>query len=134
MKNKIIAFIITTIALYATSISCMSLNNTTGNATSPGTTSQIPQNTDDNISLEKTHLNLKIFQTLGKHQALAWTTHYDIVKIITLDNIYYDGKQIKGDFILVDTYTYETTQGIVKTVPVYVLTSEYDLIKVILHR
>ena len=40
-------------------------------------------------------------------------------------NWVWDGKKISGYYILVDTYTYETKKGMIKTVPVYVLTSEY---------
>lgn len=81
---------------------------------------------EDNISKENTYLNLSIFQTLSKHEALAYTNNYDVVKIETATDTYYDGKKISGYFTLVDTYSYTTRDDFYKTVPVYVLTSEYN--------
>ena len=84
----------------------------------------------NNISRKKTYLNLTIFQTYeGNRAALALTKNYDVVKIETVLDVYYDGKQINGNFTLIDTYSYETTKGIIKTVPVYVLTREYNKLK-----
>ena len=79
----------------------------------------------NNISKETSYLSLKIIQTLGKGEALAVTEKYDIVKIASLSDIYYDGKRIEGKFTLLGTYTYQTKKGDWKTVPVFVRTSEY---------
>lgn len=84
----------------------------------------------NNISRKKTYLNLTIFQTYeGNRAALAWTKNYDVVKIETVFDVYYDGKQINGNFTLIDTYSYETRGERVKTVPVFVLTREYNEFK-----
>ena len=69
---------------------------------------------------------MTIIQTISKNEALAWTKNYDVVKIETVTDTYYDGKKISGYFTLVGTYSYVTNQHISKTVPVYVLTSEYS--------
>lgn len=70
-------------------------------------------------------LKLKVFQTLSKTEALAWTSDYDVVKVIILDDFVYDGKEYSGVFVLVDTYTYTTREDIQKTVPVYIKRSDY---------
>ena len=82
---------------------------------------------NNNINAEQTNLNVEIFQTLSKTSALAHTSlwsDYKVVKIVTTKDVYYDGKQISGLFVLVDTYTYETKDGRIKTVPVYQRKSE----------
>ena len=76
------------------------------------------------ISRKETYLNLKIFQTLDRGEALAVTEDLEAVKIVSAKDIYYDGKRIRGVFVLVDTYTYKTQKGDYKTVPVFVLKSE----------
>ena len=81
----------------------------------------------NNINAEQTNLNVEIFQTLSKTSALAHTSlwsDYKIVKIVTTKDVYYDGKQISGLFVLVDTYTYKAMDGSIKTVPVYQRKSE----------
>lgn len=70
-------------------------------------------------------LNLKVFQTLSKTEALARTSDFDVVKVIILDDLVYDGKEYSGVFVLVDTYTYTTREDIQKTVPVYMRRSDY---------
>lgn len=79
----------------------------------------------DSISTNGPYLNLTIFQTLNKNEALARTNNYDVVKIESLSMVLYDGKTVSGYFTLVDTYSYMTKNGLTKTVPVYVLRSEY---------
>ncbi len=84
--------------------------------------------TEDDTSTtytSKQNLSVKIFQTLDKNSALARTSDYDVVKLVTMEEMYYDGKKITGTFVLVDTYTYETKKGDYKTVPVYIRYSEY---------
>lgn len=83
----------------------------------------------NNINKEKTYLSVKIFQTLNKNAALARTDRWDVVKIESLEEMYYDGKSITGTFVLVDTYSYETKDGTIKTVPVYIRESEYRKLK-----
>ena len=72
------------------------------------------------------YVNATIFQTLDSGSALALDDNFNVVRFITNEEIYYDGLVVKGRFRLVDTYTYETTQGRVKVVPVYVRLSEYN--------
>lgn len=78
------------------------------------------------IRKQTKYLDVKIFQTLSKYEALAAPRlSADVVKITTQEDLYYDGKEIKGYFILIDTYTYEANSGITKTVPVYISLDEY---------
>ena len=76
-------------------------------------------------SSDLTYLSIEIIQTISKTEALAWTNDSKVVKLETTSEIYYDGKEIYGNFILVGTYNYITKKGIIKTVPVYVRTTEY---------
>ena len=71
------------------------------------------------------YLSVEIIQTFSKNEALAWTKDYDIVKIETTSEVYYDGKSIAGAFCLAGTYTYTTKDGRLKTVPVYIRDREY---------
>ena len=73
-------------------------------------------------------MNAKIFQAVNSHEALATTSrelNSIVVKLITSEDTYYDGKRVSGTFIMVDTYTYENKQEIIKTVPVFIKVSEY---------
>ncbi|MGM9754004.1 MAG: hypothetical protein ACI3ZK_08165 [Candidatus Cryptobacteroides sp.] len=45
--------------------------------------------------------------------------------IVTNTNILYDGQVVEGTWVLVDTYTYETKNNNIKTVPVLMPLSEY---------
>ena len=47
----------------------------------------------NNISSTTTYLSLTIFQTLDKGIALARTDSWDIVRIDTIEDMYYDGKK-----------------------------------------
>jgi len=58
------------------------------------------------------------------------------VKLITSEDTFYDGKVVRGDYIMVDTYTYTYKPGIqketeeyVKTVPVFIKASEKNVPK-----
>ena len=78
---------------------------------------------------DKCHLNATIFQAVNNHEALAATSqefNSIVVKLITSEDTYYDGKKVSGTYIMVDTYTYENKQGITKTVPVFIKVSEYS--------
>ena len=77
-------------------------------------------------------LDMKVIQTLSQHSALALTkvSGYsvylgDVVKVISETGIMYDDLVLKGRFVLVGTYTYETKKETIKTVPVYMSSSEY---------
>lgn len=76
------------------------------------------------ISKTKTKLKLQIIQTITPNEGLASTPGYDVVKVRTISEKIYDGKQMKGTFIMVDTYTYTTIKGVVKTIPVFVPAKE----------
>lgn len=67
-----------------------------------------------------------IFQTQDSNTALAMDGYLNVIQVITTEEVYYDGRQISGLFVLVDTYAYETVQHRVKVVPVYVRLSEYN--------
>ena len=77
---------------------------------------------------DKCYLNTTIFQAVNSHEALATTSREPnsiVVKLITSEDTYYDGKRVSGTFVMVDTYTYENKQEIIKTVPVFIKVSEY---------
>ncbi|MDD7083584.1 MAG: hypothetical protein PUI22_07085 [Bacteroidales bacterium] len=77
---------------------------------------------------DRCNLNLKVFQTLSKTEALCTqegSYSMDVYKIVTETNILYDGQIIGGTWVLVDTYTYETKDNSIKTVPVLMPLSEY---------
>ena len=77
---------------------------------------------------DKCYLNATIFQAINSHEALATTSREPnsiVVKLITSEDTYYDGKRVSGTFVMVDTYTYENKQEITKTVPVFIKVSEY---------
>lgn len=83
---------------------------------------------DDNIGSDigKTKfIHVEIIQTLSKYEALAWDSDYNVVKIETAEDIYYDGKKISGIFYLTGVYEYTNKKGTEKTVPVYVKEDEY---------
>ena len=71
------------------------------------------------------NLSVEIFQTLNKNEALARTTSWDVVKLESTEEVYYDGKKITGPFIMIGTYQYTTRNDMDKTVPVYIKESEY---------
>lgn len=79
------------------------------------------------ISRERGSMSFKIFQTLDNGEALVHltTNTVDVAKIVTLEEIYYDGKVVNGYFILVDTFKYQTRRGEIKTVPVFIKQKEY---------
>lgn len=79
------------------------------------------------ISRERGSMGFKIFQTLDKGEALVHPTSnsVDVAKIVSLEELYYDGKVIGGYFILIDTYKYQTRNGDIKTVPVFIKQKEY---------
>ena len=87
---------------------------------------------------DKCYLNVKIFQAFNSHEALAKgsTDNSIVVKLITTEDVFYDGKVLRGEYIMVDTYTYtykpdakKETEEYVKTVPVFIKTSEKNIPK-----
>lgn len=75
--------------------------------------------TSSSYDEDLTYLSVEIFQTLSQTEALAWTKDYKVVKLVTESEILYDGKKVKGEHRLIDTYTYATKGESIKTVPVY---------------
>ena len=67
--------------------------------------------TDSDISSDRTYLSVEIIQTLSKTEALAWTRNYKVVKIETDSEIFYDGKEVAGEYMLTGTYTYPNKEG-----------------------
>lgn len=91
-------------------------------------TSCSPSNTAGlGISRERGTMSFKIFQTLDNGEALANPTSssVDVAKIVSLEEIYYDGKVVNGYFILIDTFKYQTRNGDIKTVPVFIKQKEH---------
>ena len=87
---------------------------------------------------DKCYLNVKIFQALNSHEALAkgFENNSIVVKLITSEDTFFDGKVLKGEYIMVDTYTYtykpdaqKGTEEYIKTVPVFIKTSEQNIPK-----
>lgn len=80
----------------------------------------------------KRYLNVKVLQTLSKTEALVVpNSQYDtnVYKVITSNEMLYDGKVIRGWYVLIDTYTYVTVKDLQKTVPVYISLNDYRLLK-----
>lgn len=77
------------------------------------------------------YISVEIFQTFVDGGALAMSTNafsphcYDVIKLETKKEFYYDGAKVRGQFVMVGRYSYENKQHIVKTVPVYVRATEY---------
>lgn len=89
-------------------------------------------NNINDISAEKTYINGYIMQTLDKNSALVTikTSEYrsSVVLIVTESDKeeYYDDKPISNNYVRIGTYSYTTTKNVKKTVPVYILESEYN--------
>lgn len=87
---------------------------------------------------DKCYLNVTIFQALNSHEALAKGSEMNsiVVKLITTEDAFFDGKVLMGEYIMVDTYTYthktdgkKDSEEYVKTVPVFIKVSEYNAAK-----
>ena len=73
---------------------------------------------------DRCFIEVEVFQTLSDHEALAMDKNFFVIKLISSTETYYDKKRINGTFVFVDTYTYETKDQGLKTVPVYQRISE----------
>ena len=71
-------------------------------------------------------INATIYQVIDSNTALAMTNDLEVLKVVTREEIYFDGRPIIGLFVLVDTYAYNTINGRYKVVPVYIRYSEYQ--------
>ena len=83
---------------------------------------------------DKCQLSVTIFQAFNSHEALAkiFGNNDLIVKLITTEDTFYDGKVLNGKYVMVDTYTYtykndgkKDSEEYIKTVPVFIKESEY---------
>ena len=90
--------------------SCFSLANSSGAHSIQGGNYELGR---------KYYLNVDVFQTLSEHKALAWDKDYVVVCVEDDEKVFYDKKRIEGFYTMVDTYTYETTEGREKTVPLF---------------
>ncbi len=80
----------------------------------------------------KRYLNVKVLQTLSKTEALVVPNsqyNTNVYKVITSNEMLYDGIVIRGWYVLIDTYTYVTVKDLQKTVPVYISLNDYRLLK-----
>lgn len=71
-------------------------------------------------------VNATIFQVIDSNEALAITNDLEVIKVVTKEEMYFDGRSILGLFVLVDTYAYNAVTGKYKVVPVYIRYSEYQ--------
>ena len=87
---------------------------------------------------DKCDINVKIFQAFNSHEALAkgFGSNDIVVKLITTEDTFYDGKILSGRYVMVDTYTYthkndgkKDSEEYIKTVPVFIKVSEYNRYK-----
>lgn len=75
------------------------------------------------------YMDLWWIQELSANEVLAVYAAEDddsAVKIITYGDHYSKWQRIKGDFTCVDYWTYETSKGIISTIPVVVKSSDYE--------
>ena len=83
----------------------------------------------NNINAEQTYLRGTVLQTLDKGAALVTikTGEYrtSTVKVVSENDVFYDDKSISGTYVRIGTFTYTTVKDVRKTVPVYILKSEY---------
>lgn len=80
----------------------------------------------NDISKDKTYLEVTIFQTVDEYHALARVYPADVVMIESHEEVLYDGKKIEGRFTLVDVFKYTAKNGNQMTVPVFVKQSELN--------
>lgn len=75
------------------------------------------------------YLDLWWIQKLSDNEVLAVYAAEDndnAVKIITYEDHYSPWQRIQGNFTCVDYWTYETSEGIIRTIPVVIKTSEFE--------
>lgn len=78
------------------------------------------------------YLDLWWIQELSANEVLAVYAAEDnnsAVKIITYGDRYSKWQRIQGNFTCVNYWTYETREGIIRTIPVVVKTSDYETYK-----
>jgi len=79
----------------------------------------------NNIDAKRTYLDGSVLQTLSPSEALVRINLDDnrlfsVVKVVNNKKVFYDDKRIRGIYVRVGTYSYETKDHFIKTVPVYV--------------
>ena len=78
------------------------------------------------------YLDLWWIQELSANEVLAVYAAEDnnsAVKIITYGDRYSKWQRIQGNFTCVNYWTYETSEGIISTIPVVVKKSDYETYK-----
>lgn len=63
------------------------------------------------------YMQLEIFQATSAHDALARNSEGMVVKISSDKELLFNDKVLVGYFVFLGTYTYETKQEILATVP-----------------
>lgn len=131
MKQAIALFWLAVLFFSSCSLMTSNINNGKTNdiinaKLSPNMTSNTNSGNENDSKYESVHLDVKIFQTLNKNEALASRReigHYgDEVLIVSSEEVFYDGKVMEGSFILLGTY-YRRGQ----TLPVFIRSSHKDL-------
>ncbi len=114
MKNKLLPLLTISILIFVSSCSVLSRKPLSNAAIG-----------------DKCYLNVRIFQAMNSQEALATSVDNNniVVKLITTEDTFYDGKRVSGTYIMVDTYTYENKLETIKTVPVFIKVSEFNTYK-----
>lgn len=66
---------------------------------------------------EMIYMQLEIFQATSANHALARTSYGMVVNIVSDEELLFNDKVLTGYFVFMGTYTYETKQEILATVP-----------------
>lgn len=118
-------FAILFVALFVFTACNNNTNKTVGDKDMP-TIREIVKNAKASGKVEVKDLEVRIFQTLNQHSALAFSDGFSTVMIVSEEDTYYDDKKITGKFVLIGTYSYQNKEGDTKTVPLYIRYSEYQ--------
>ena len=75
------------------------------------------------------YFSVKVFQTLDENNALCLEVVQNNTpqsfKVVTYENILFDGQVLSNNWVLIDTYTYFAKDSTWRTVPVIMAQSEY---------
>lgn len=71
------------------------------------------------ISREKTYLELTVMRALDRNTAISMTKNLDFVIVRSNQLQFYEGRELKGRFQFVETFTYMDDDGLPRTVPVF---------------
>lgn len=73
----------------------------------------------------RAYISGHVFQTLSRNECLVSTNNYNVLKIESYSDVFFDEKPINGVYIFVGTYSYVTKDDRNKVVPIYVLEKEF---------